>query len=135
MSNPIIHTGVIRSINDDTITVAIAVEASCGNCHAKSICGLSEVSEKLVYIKKTTENLHIGDEVQVYMNSSLGAKAVVLAYLLPLLILIGSLFICLQFTNELIASLVALLLIAGHFYLLSRFSDKLERKFSFSIKN
>lgn len=134
MSNPIMHTGVIRSINDDTITVAIATQDSCGNCHAKNICGLSEVSEKLIYVKKNTENLHVGDEVQVVMDSSLGTKAVVLAYLLPLFILIVSLFICLQFTNELIAALVAISLLVCHFLVLHKYRDKIERKFSFSIK-
>lgn len=134
MSNSIMHTGVIRCINDETITVAISAESSCGNCHTKTICGLSEVSEKLVYVKKTTENLQIGDEIQVVMDSALGTKAVVLAYILPLFILIASLFICLQFTSELIAALVAISLLVCHFFVLHKYRDKIERKFSFSIK-
>ncbi len=134
MSNSIMHHGVIRSINDDIITVAIDAESSCGNCHAKTICGLSEVTEKLVYVKKTTENLHVGEEIEITMDSSLGTKAVVLAYILPLFILIASLFICLQYTNELIAALISISLIGCHFWLLHKYRDKIERKFSFSIK-
>lgn len=134
MSNSIMHTGIVRCINDEKVTVAIDAESSCGNCHAKTICGLSEVSEKLIYVKTTTENLHVGDKIQVVMDSSLGTKAVVLAYILPLFILIASLFICLQYTNELIAALISISLMGCHFWVLHTYRDKIERKFSFSIK-
>lgn len=134
MKCTISHKGVIRSISNECITIAIKAESACGGCHAKTICGLSEVSEKLVNVRQHDyKNLHIGDTVLVSMDSSLGTKAVLLAYIIPLFILISSLLICLLFANELIAATVAILVVFCYFWILYKNKSVLEQKFSFSI--
>lgn len=136
MNCSIVHKGVIRSITDDTILVAIATQSACGDCHAKNICGFSEVSEKIVHVpNKENQMFKIGDEVQLEMSSSLGIKAVLMAYIVPLFILITTLFISMCFTNDLIATLLALGITAGYYLFLYKKSRKIEREFSFSIKN
>lgn len=134
MNCAIAHKGIVRTISDDMITVAIAAESACGDCHAKTICGFSEVSEKLVHVQNNSaRNVQVGDEVAVAMDSTLGTKAVLLAYIIPLFILIATLFILLQFTTDLLATTIALALVACHFLILHKNKNKLERKFSFSI--
>lgn len=134
MNCSIAHKGVVRTITNDMITVAIATESACGDCHAKNICGFSEVSEKIVHVSNNgSQNVQIGDEIQVTMDSSLGTKAVLLAYIIPLFILIASLFFFLQISTELVAALVAIALVVCYFLILHKKRNQLERKFSFSI--
>lgn len=129
------HKGIVREISESMIIVAIAAESACGDCHAKTICGFSEISEKLVHVQKDcSKQLKPGDEVQVVMDSKLGTKAVLWAYIIPLFILIASIFICMQFTNELLAACIGVSLVACHYVLLYKNQDKLDKRFSFSIK-
>ena len=135
MSCTISHKGIVRSVSDDIITVAIAAESSCGDCHAKTICGFSEISEKLVHVKpECDKQFKPGDEIQVVMDSNVGTKAVLWAYMIPLFILMATIFICMQFTSELISFFVALTLVSCHYFLLYKNKQRLERKFSFAIK-
>lgn len=134
MNCSIVHKGVVRSITDDTISVAVATQSACGDCHAKTICGFSEITEKIIHVTNEKQNIQIGDEVQLEMTSTLGTKAVVMAYIIPLFILITTLFISMNFTNDLIATLISIGFTACYYLFLYKKSRKIEREFSFSIK-
>ncbi len=135
MNCTIVHKGVVRSITDDTILVVIATQSACGDCHAKNICGFSEISEKIVHIANDKVRMfNIGDEVQLEMASSLGIKAVLMAYIVPLFILVATLFIAMHFTNDLIAAMLAIVITTCYYLFLYKKNRKIERKFSFSIK-
>ena len=134
MNCSVTHKGIVKSVTDDMITVAIATESACGDCHAKNICGFTEISEKVVHVQNNNyKNINIGDEVHVSMDSSLGTQAVVWAYILPLVILVATLFIGLQFSNELIATAIALTFVVCYYVVLYKKNNLLERKFSFSL--
>lgn len=135
MSCSISHKGIVRSVSDEMIVVAITAESSCGDCHAKTICGFSEISEKLVHVKPDGDKqFNPGDEIQVVMDSNVGTKAVLWAYIIPLFILMASILLCMQFTNEFVAFCVAIALVSCHYLLLYKNKQRLERKFSFEIK-
>ena len=51
MNCSVTHKGIVKSVADDMITVAIATESACGDCHAKNICGFIEISEKVVHVQ------------------------------------------------------------------------------------
>ncbi|MCQ2960262.1 MAG: SoxR reducing system RseC family protein [Bacteroidales bacterium] len=134
MSCSIAHKGIVREISDATVTVAITTKSACGDCHAKNICGFSEISEKFIHIKREKNlSIQLDEEVNIIMESSLGTKAVLLAYIIPLFLFMVSLFILLIFTTELIASLISVTLLTAYFYFLHHHKDKIEKKFSFSI--
>lgn len=135
MSCTISHSGVVRSVSDEMIVVSIAAKSSCGDCHAKTICGFSEISEKLVHIKPDCDKqFKPGDEIQVVMDSSIGTKAVLWAYMIPLFILMATVLICMQFMNELASFCIACTLLGCHFFLLHKNKQRFERNFSFKIK-
>ena len=134
MNCTIDHRGIVRSISDESVTVAIATESACGDCHAKNICGFMEVSEKLIAVPNNSfRDLQVGDTVSVSMDSSLGAKAVVLAYIVPLFLLMATLFCCLLIFNELISTILAIGFVALYYMVLYTNRNKLEKTFSFSI--
>lgn len=131
----ITHPGIVEQISGDSIYVKILAMSACSSCHAKGMCSIAEVEEKVIEIKKDPKrNLNEGQEVTVAMQKSLGGKAVFLGYILPFLVLMGVLILVLSLTgNEGIAGLSAILILIPYYWLLYIYRDKLKRTFSFKI--
>ena len=76
----------------------------------------------------------IGDGVTVSVNEGLGLYAVLLAYILPALIIVGAVIAISAAThNELAAALIPILLTAIYFVVLYLCRNKLQRRFTFGI--
>lgn len=131
----ITHPGVIDSISDDSVFVRILAKSACSSCHAKGMCSVAEIEEKIVEVKKEDgRGFAEGQEVTVSMQKSLGGKAVFLGYLLPFLILIGTLILVLSLSgNEGLAGLSAIGILIPYYLGLYLLRDKLKRTFSFRI--
>jgi sigma-E factor negative regulatory protein RseC len=130
--------GVVKAIDDEFITVEIVVRSACNSCHAKTICLPSENKNRLVKAQNLHhESFRIGETVSIYMKNSLGKKALFIGYILPLIILLSSLFGSNYFfDNELYAALIALGLVGIYYFiiwLLNR-SNKIDREFVFFVK-
>ncbi len=82
-----------------------------------------------------TENLKIGDTVEVIIKQRMGWKAVVIAYIVPLIVLVGTLAVLdMRMESEALAGVIALGVTGVYFIVLRLFRDKLQREFSFSIR-
>lgn len=146
MENRISHNGIITSITKNTITVNITSNAACGSCAAKSACGMSEKKNKSIevetkYLPYCTppieiKDLHIGQNVEVYMNASNGTKAVIIGYLLPFIILTATLLITLTtIKTEWLSALLALSAIAIYYLIIKLFfNNKIKKDFIFYIR-
>ena len=117
MSERIFHEGVIDHIEKDNVFVRILSKSACSACHAKSMCSVSEMTEKLVEVKTQGEKFNIGQNVNVIMDRSLGTKAVLLGYFLPFLIMIVTLLITSAFLPELFAGLLSISILFPYFLL------------------
>lgn len=130
--------GVVKAIDDEFITVEIVIRSACSSCHAKSICLPSENKNRLVKAQNLhRESFRIGEVVSIYMKNSLGKKALFIGYILPIIILLSSLFGSSSFfDNELYAALTALGLVGIYYFiiwLLNR-SNIIDREFVFFVK-
>ena len=146
MENRISHNGIITSITKDTVTVNITSNAACGSCAAKSACGMSEKKNKSIEVETkyfpyatppvTMEDLHVGQNVEVYMNASKGTKAVIIGYLLPFIILTATLIITLTTIKiEWLSAMIALSAVAVYYLIIKMFfNKKLKKDFVFYIK-
>jgi sigma-E factor negative regulatory protein RseC len=134
MSERIFHEGVIDHIESNNVFVRILSKSACSACHAKSMCTVSEMTEKLVEVKTQGEKFNIGQSVNVIMDRSLGTKAVLLGYFLPFLIMIATLLITSAFLPELFAGLLSISILFPYFLLLYLFKDKMSKTFSFHIE-
>ena len=86
--NEIVHSGKIIEINPDFTTVEIMVSSACSECHAKGLCGMSEMEEKVIMVPTDPyEPRKIGDIVQVKTKMTMGLKAVWISYVIPLAVL------------------------------------------------
>lgn len=130
------HPGVVDRVEGRQAFVRIMPQSSCGSCHSKSYCSMSELSEKIVEVGlRDSDQLQIGEQVTISLERSLGYRALLLGYLLPFAILIISLFSLVSLTgNEGFSALVSIAIMAPYYGLLYRFREKIRTKFRFRIK-
>ena len=135
--NEIAHTGKILEITPDFTTVQIVVSSACSACHAKGLCGMSEDEEKVIMLPTDPySELKEGDEVQVKTKMTMGLKAVWISYVIPLavlMILILSLHTVIA--NEFLLGGISLAGVAGYYFIVWLFRDKLSNEFVFYIDN
>jgi sigma-E factor negative regulatory protein RseC len=134
MSDRITHEGIIDHIENDTVFVRIISKSACAECHSKSMCGVSEMTEKLIEVKHKGLGFKNGETVNVILDRSLGNKAVILGYFIPFLLLILTLIVCSLFINELWSGILAIAVLVPYYLLLFAFKDKLSKTFYFRIE-
>lgn len=128
------HSGTVKKVDGSSVLVSITCNASCSGCHAEGLCGISGKEEKTIDIKGSY-NISPGDQVTILMDQSTGFKAVALSYLVPLVIVVGSLVVMnLLSFNELTAGLVSISLLVPWFLILHFFRNRINRSFTFTIK-
>ena len=134
-SNHIGHTGTIKSIDDQHLVVKIISLAACSSCHARGACSASDKEEKLIDIYQSQGVFSVGEEVLVTGTSKQGRKAVFFAYLFPLILLTGSLFVFINTTREeAVAALLSMAFLIFYYLLLYFFRNKLQDSFLLSIQ-
>jgi len=131
----ITHPGIIQTIDDKQINVKILAQSACSSCHAKGMCSVAEMEEKIVVVVNDGRmNYSPGDSVILKMKKSLGPRAVFLGYFLPFLIVTISLFILVSITGkEGISALISLGLLIPYYLVLSFLKDRLAKRFNFAI--
>lgn len=132
------HIGIVEDIKGQAVQVRIQQASACDLCHAKSICSLADTKEKIVEVRAAEGSVSIGDKVMVEGAASMGMKAVFLAYVLPLVLLILVMVLCLTLIapgNEVVAALVSLGILLPYAFLLYLLKDKLSKKFRFEIRS
>ena len=134
--NNICREGIVRAINGDDISVEIIVSSACSGCHAKSICIPSDRRQEIITVKNTrNEEYRVGETVELLLETSAGNKAVVLAYVLPLLVLLVLLFGCYALTHhELLSVGVSVLGVVVYYLVLKSLSKGVEKKIEFGIR-
>ena len=137
MAEVIKHDGIVDSIDGDCIHVRIVQASACAACGAKSLCSAAESKEKIVDIYGADINAYqVGQRVMVEGAAAMGMKAVRLAFLFPLLLLVAAVAVAMWLTdgNEAAAALSALLALTVYFLMLFACKKRLINKFSFTIK-
>jgi len=134
-ANEVSHTGKIVALDSQFTTVEIISESACSACHAAGLCGVSEAKTKAVQLPTTLGNWEVGQEVEVVLKRSMGFKAVWLAYVIPLVVLLVVLLTLVQTgMKELPAGLIAIAATAVYYLVLWLFKDRLRNEYSFYIK-
>ena len=131
--NNVSHDGIVKEVLEDGLLVEMKVTSACAACHAKSACMAGQGQTRLVKARPANaEEIAAGDRVRVSMKASLGGKAVLLAYVLPLFILLGMLLLSMKlFDNELIAFGITVAALALYYICLKLFSKKIATEFVF----
>lgn len=136
MANTINHDGIVENVEGGHVFVRITQTSACSSCAVKGHCSSSESKEKIIEINAPGSNYQPGDSVMLTGQTSMGMQAVFLAFVLPFLILIISLFVCISLTNgnEGVSALISLGLLIPYYFVIWLNKDKLKKNFSFTIK-
>lgn len=128
-----IQRGVVKSITNSEVIVEIQSASACASCHAKGACGAADVSDKAIHIPLNDMDYQVGEQVEVVVKNSLGMLAVFLGYVLPLIILLITLFSLIPLYGEGVAGLAALGTVLLYYLSMTIFKNKLRKKFTFEI--
>ena len=130
------HTGRVVSMTPQKTTVAITSQAACSSCHAAGLCGMSEYTEKAVEVPTDPyASYGVGDEVEVVLKASMGMKAVYLAYVLPLAILLAVILGLIALgVGEVVAGLSGIGAVGLYYLLLWLCRGRLQDEYIFAIK-
>lgn len=136
MAEKITHDGIVTKVEAGEVTVRIQANSACGSCHAKSLCQMSEKTDKDVVVKTQNASLYkVGERVDVFLMSGMGLKAITYAYVFSLVAAAVGFLIALLFTkNEVVCGISALVVLALYFVILKLRADKINSRFSFGIE-
>ena len=133
--NEIVHSGKVIETGPDFTTVEIMVSSACSECHAKGLCGMSEMEEKVIMVPTDPyEPKNVGDIVQVRTKMTMGLKAVWISYVIPLavlMILILSLSAVIE--NEFLRGGIAIAGVGVYYFVIWLLKDRLSDQFEFYI--
>ena len=129
------HQGIVREIKPEAVKVEIRVGSACSSCHARGIRDLSETSEKLIEVRGPGREVRVGETVTVLLKERFGWLAVVLGYLVPFAVLLGTLFILADWTdNELVIGLGALTFLGFYYIGLYLVRARITKTIEFSLQ-
>ena len=134
-SNTISHEGIVTRITNDELEIKILAQSACAACHAKSACGMGEQAEKILTVPRPKgQDFALNQKVNVKMAVGQGNKAAVLAYLIPILLLLAVLFVCLGLgMNDGLSSLVSIVALIPYYIILYLRRDKIKKQFFYII--
>lgn len=135
-NSEISHRGRVVAITPEVTKVEIISESACGACHAKGLCSLGDSKVKIVDLPTSGwSDIKVGDEVEVVLKASMGHKAVLLAYMIPLVILVAVLLALTSAgVDELRSGLAAIAAVAVYYFGLWLMRGRLRNEYIFNIK-
>ena len=135
-NNTIKHLGIVENIQGSHLSVRIVQTSACAACSAKGHCSSADSKDKIIDIIDTAASSYrVGEKVMVIGETSMGLMAVVLAFIIPFILLIFSLFLFMALMeNELYSALLSLAILIPYYFILWLNKTRLKQKFSFTIK-
>lgn len=138
MIETISHEAVVKAVDNEHVLVTIVQLAACSGCAARKMCNSAEAKEKDVEVSTPEAPLYqVGQKVILEGRLSDGRRAAIIAYGLPLLLLLPVLFIVIRLTGSETTGAIAALLTVALYYIIVYlfFRKKLQHTFSFRIKH
>ena len=135
-NNTIKHLGIVENIQGSHLSVRIVQTSACAACSVKGHCSSVDSKDKIIDVIDTAASSYrVGEKVMVIGETSMGMMAVVLAFIIPFILLIFSLFLFMALMeNELYSALLSLAILIPYYFILWLNKTRLKQKFSFTIK-
>lgn len=131
------HGGKVIAMTPQLTSVRIVSHSACGECHAAGLCGVAELSEKVIQVPTDPfASYAVGDEVEVVLAAEMGLKAVLLAYFLPLVVLLGMVLGLMALgMGEVAAGLSGFAAVGVYYLVLWLLRGRLRNQYVFRIKS
>ncbi len=134
-ANTISHTGIVKRVNGQQVSVLITQNSACSACEAAHLCHSAESQEKVIEAWAMDGNVpQIGQTVTIRGTVGQGMMAAVLAYGVPLVLVVSVLFVLNgQEIGETCAAMWALLSLIPYYGVLHLLQGRLARKLTFHV--
>lgn len=129
--------GIVIKKQEDKLVVKIEQKSTCSSCHARGACTSLDKKDKEIEITtKDVENYSIGDEVIITISTKLGMKAVFIAFVLPLILIVVALFLSIKIfsLSQSLSALISLVVLSAYYFFLYKQNLFLSKQFNFTIK-
>ncbi|ASB47832.1 SoxR reducing system RseC family protein [Alkalitalea saponilacus] len=128
------HEGVVEEVCGNQIKVKIVSQSACASCHVKSACTMADSQEKEIDVE-SMENVKPGQHVMVVGTDSQGLKAALLAYVLPVVLVLVVLAVTYTVTgNENLSGFLSLMVLVPYFFIIKLAGKAMRKSFTFTIK-
>jgi len=135
MEKQVEHEGTVVSVLEGAVVVRIIASSACNGCAAKSYCAPSENKDRDIRVEGFSGDFVSGERVKVYMQQSMGFKALCIGYLIPFVVVLATLVIALKTTgNELVSGLSALMILLPYYLIIRLLSQKISKSFGFTVQ-
>lgn len=133
-SGAIEHKGIVARTEGRNVFVKVLAESACASCKIRPVCS-ADTKEKLIEVADNSVPVNPGDTVSVLISEKQGFKALFLGYLLPFILVLGSLLLIMSITgDEGMAGLFSILILIPYYLLLALFKKRFKKKFQFRIQ-
>jgi len=130
----ITHEGVIEEISDKKLFIRLSRLPACSDCHAKGICSVPDSADGEVMVADRKNGIRKGDHVMVSITRSHAYRALIIGYILPFLLVLGTAILFSAFqAREWLTALLALAVLVPYYLLVRQLSARIERTFTFSV--
>ena len=136
MARLIEHSGLVERTDREMVYVRITSQSACGSCKAREACGLAEAQDKIVAVATPDAAQYTtGEAVMVGVRRSAGIRAVVLAYVGALVVLLAVLIAAItgMGLSEGVGALAAIAGVGVYYFVLWLFRRKIEHTIQFTI--
>ena len=136
MSDIVTHSGIIERIDGSTLKVRIVQTSACAACKVAGHCHAAEAKEKIVdVVTPDASRWQVGERVTVAASRQMATQALLLAFGLPLVIMLAVLLAVLLLTGrEGLAALCGLGALLPYYAVLWLTRKNLQRRLAFWIK-
>lgn len=129
------HEGIVKNVTTDKVEVVILSQSACAGCHARSACGMADTKQKTITAERPSFPVKPGDKVNVTASIGNAVYSVILAYVLPVILIIAIIIILLKTgTGETAAAAGALIGVIIYFVLLYFNRNRIGKKIKFTIE-
>lgn len=140
ISKQISHEGIINSIDNNHIVVEILQSTACQGCQIASHCNASlprpghESKRKCIDVYADGSSFNVGQQVTVFATWQVARRALILAFVVPLAILMVSTVALLGLgASEPVAALTAIALLTPYYIILWILRHRIAMSVSFGI--
>ena len=129
------HDAIVERIEGDKVIVRVTKMGACAGCHAKGICGESSTERFIEVRTRHAAEYNAGDRVVVaLLKPSMGMTSILWGYVIPLVVLLATLFGCKGLGLEDGPSALASIVAVAIYYVALYFTRNIfERKIEFTI--
>lgn len=127
--------GVVTKIERDHIIVRMIRSSACSGCHAKGVCHSGDAKEEDLHVSDFPDGLAEGDRVRILFPDTKGLKAVVYAFVLPLVLLILGVIVLTRYEMSEVSMVLSLLaLMAVYYLILTMFRKRFIKTFELKVE-